>query len=214
MKYYSLFRARIVGLVTIAVFILSSANATTPILSEFEAHTNGETVVINWVAGEQINNAYFTIEKSKDGVNFEEMAVVAAAGNSSSTIEYFEVDHTPLTGISYYRLKQTGENGEQKHFNIVPVAYYPSAEPNMSLFPDPENTGEIPVELDELKGKDFVVVLRDLAGKEAYSKVRIVETQNELVAVDLDSRLSEGTYFVTSSSADELYSRTLVIKAG
>ena len=52
-----------------------------------------------------------TIEKTKDGVNFEQVKVVDGAGNSTSVINYSAVDNNPFSGNSYYRLKQTDFDG-------------------------------------------------------------------------------------------------------
>lgn len=90
-------------------------------LVSFEANSNGERIDINWATVTEINNNFFTIEKSKDLKNWEVVSNVSGAGNSNTTIEYFEVDYSPYQGVSYYRLKQTDYDGAFSYSNVVPV---------------------------------------------------------------------------------------------
>ena len=64
-------------------------------------------VDVNWITATEINNNYFTLERSATGINFEPIGYVQGAGNSTSTINYVFKDRDPLNGIGYYRLKQT-----------------------------------------------------------------------------------------------------------
>ena len=78
------------------------------------------SVNIHWTTASEINNDYFTIEKSTNGVDFNEIGRVRGAGNSTSSIDYLFNDKniTPRT-VSYYRLKQTDFDGKNKTFNII-----------------------------------------------------------------------------------------------
>ena len=62
-------------------------------LVSFNAVANGDVVDLSWQTATEINNAYFTIERSIDGVVWEEIITTNGAGNSNQTIEYFETDY-------------------------------------------------------------------------------------------------------------------------
>ena len=182
-------------------------------LLNFNAIVNSEIVEVSWTSASELNNDYFTIEKSKDGLIFSEVILVDGAGNSTSIVEYFDTDRNPYEGISYYRLKQTDYNGKTSFSNIVPVEYHSNGESSISLFPNPvqENTASY-ISLSQLEGKEVLVVLRDIAGNEIYSKVVISTSNNEIVAIDQEGKLAKGTYLVTASSANKLYSKKLIVK--
>ena len=75
-------------------------------------------VKLKWSTASEQNNDYFTIEKSKDGLDYIIVTTLPGAGNSVYKIDYQAVDRDIEPGILYYRLKQTDINGEFK-WNII-----------------------------------------------------------------------------------------------
>lgn len=90
-------------------------------LISFEAKLNNRQVDIHWATASEQNNDFFTIERSADGLNWEIVTTAAGAGNSIYRIDYAAYDSRPLSGISYYRLKQTDFDGAFEYSNIVSV---------------------------------------------------------------------------------------------
>jgi hypothetical protein len=91
-------------------------------LISFEAKMNdNKQVDIFWATASEQNNDFFTIERSTDGLNWEIVTTVAGAGNSINRIDYHAYDARPVSGISYYRLKQTDFDGAFEYSYIVSV---------------------------------------------------------------------------------------------
>jgi|GEM_PF-3203778 len=90
-------------------------------LISFNAKLQNKEVALTWATASEINNDYFTVERSADGAHFEDILTKQGAGNSQAVNNYTAFDEQPLPGISYYRLKQTDFNGASKTFNIVTV---------------------------------------------------------------------------------------------
>ncbi len=102
----------------------SGASNPLPIeLLSFTATPQNDIVNLDWVTGSEINNQFFTVERSIDALNFEEVLRKDGIGNSSATNYYSDVDTKPLMGLSYYRLKQTDYNGNFSYSQIVPVSF-------------------------------------------------------------------------------------------
>lgn len=99
---------------------------------------NDYGVVLSWRTSSEINNDYFTIERSKDGVEFEELFKIPGVGNSNDINNYVSVDESPYNGVSYYRLKQTDFDGKVEYFDIVVVDI--SNITNLKLYPNPVNS--------------------------------------------------------------------------
>lgn len=77
------------------------------------------TNLLEWTTSTEINNDYFTLERSSDAQNFSAIGIVNGAGNSNISLNYNFIDETPLKGVNYYRLKQTDFNGEYSYSNII-----------------------------------------------------------------------------------------------
>lgn len=180
-------------------------------LTYFDAYFSNESVIVNWQTASEINNDYFIVERSSDGINFEPILFTDGAGNSNSMLEYTETDFNPLQGTSYYRLKQTDFNGISYYSDIKVVKTYPVLAGELNLYPNPTD-GAFHLLLSGFGDEEILVVLRDMAGKEFYSKVIITSTDNHIEAIDPSEKLPPGIYFVTASSKNELYSQKLIIK--
>lgn len=90
-------------------------------LVSFTGRVDDGTVVLKWTTAAEINNDFFTIEKSDDGINFESVGFVDGSGNSNSLISYEYVDENPFK-LTYYRLKQTDFDGAYTFSSIIKVS--------------------------------------------------------------------------------------------
>jgi len=83
-----------------------------------QSQTNG-TNLLDWTTSSEINNDFFTIERSLNGINYEDIGEVYGAGNSNNLIHYNFIDNTPNSGINYYRIKQTDFNGDYSFSDVI-----------------------------------------------------------------------------------------------
>ena len=185
-------------------------------LVSFEALQNNNKIDIKWVTKAEFVNSYFIVERSKDGKNYEEVIKMPGNGKGNFYMEYFDADYTPAEGISYYRLKQVTENSEDViHSNIV-VNYYkpaPVTASDITITQDPASEEQqFNMLLKGFEGKEVLVVLRDKAGNEYYSKVFMSATQHYLAALDPERTLPPGEYLVTASSNNKVYSKKIKVR--
>ena len=104
---------------------------TTPIalpieLLSFRGTTDNVNNYLYWETASEINNHYFTIEKSTDGINYKMVHVVMGAGNSTHSNSYNSIDENPDKTINYYRLKQTDYNGNSIYSNTISINNLPT----------------------------------------------------------------------------------------
>lgn len=99
---------------------------------------DNKEVLCNWITATEINNDYFTVERSRNGNEFEEVGKVDGAGNSTSVLNYSLTDYKPYHGISYYRLKQTDFNGDYSYSQVVAVKIFEDAS-DILIYPNPSN---------------------------------------------------------------------------
>ena len=79
-----------------------------------------KTVLIEWGTADEKNNAFYTVERSADGKNFEKIGKVNASKEQSPTYNYAFTDPNPYN-IGYYRVAQTDNNGRTTYDRIVEV---------------------------------------------------------------------------------------------
>jgi hypothetical protein len=92
-------------------------------LISYSPEVKPDRINLNWTTGSEINNDYFTIERSRDLYGWEVMGFVEGAGNSSVPIDYSFSDLNPLDGLAYYRLKQTDFDGAFKYYGPIAAHY-------------------------------------------------------------------------------------------
>lgn len=185
-------------------------------LTYFNASKDQEGVALSWGTASEINNNYFTIERSDDAVNFEALAIVEGAGNSNSELTYHYIDSRPILGsISYYRLKQTDYNGQFEYAeDILAIDFYKKNVEIFSVYPNPStDLSKTYISLSGTGGaEEILVVVRDVRGKEYFSKIIKLKQSGETIeAIDINDKLTPGVYFITATSDDNLYNQKLII---
>jgi hypothetical protein len=89
-------------------------------LSYFGGMAHLESNLIEWTTQSEYNSDYFSLERSFSGENWEEIAIISSAGNSTSEINYSYQDYE-LSHLSYYRLKQVDIDGQYEIFGPIAI---------------------------------------------------------------------------------------------
>ncbi len=176
-------------------FTLGSSGTaiTLPIdLLYFDAESIGEEVALKWATANEINNDFFTLERSTDGKMFEAIATVEGAGNSTTLLHYDELDVEPVIGTNYYRLRQTDFDGTTEVSDVVAVDL---AAPEMTIdvYPNPVNRN-INVSFSLAPEEDISIYLINTAGSQVHAQ-RLTGRQ-ALHALKLPE-LPNGLYYCT-----------------
>lgn len=99
---------------------LAAVNAALPVeMLEFTAKAAGETARIHWITATENDCAHFMVQRSNDGVNWNNLAEIACKGNDKAGETTYEfTDLSPYKGLNYYRLEQMDYSGKS---SIGPV---------------------------------------------------------------------------------------------
>ncbi|MBS1737428.1 MAG: T9SS type A sorting domain-containing protein, partial [Bacteroidetes bacterium] len=100
--------------------LVSLSDTVTSITSEvlpltwasFNVVKQNKEALLNWVTFQESNTDHFIVEKSKDGIHFNEINRLLSAGNTSGTTSYSIIDYSPFAGLNYYRIAQIDRNGK------------------------------------------------------------------------------------------------------
>lgn len=180
-------------------------------LSYFEVLPREDHVLISWATKAEYNNAYYTIEKSKDGKKYTKVIDIPGAGTCKSFKEYAETDYQPFTGTSYYHIKQTTYNGKIKYFPTSGVIF--DGKKETKPYPSQAEIKMVETaEITNIKNEAVLVLLQDSEGRDYVAKVVITKEGEELFAEDASRETPPGIYTVLSSSDSSIYSHKIIVK--
>lgn len=114
----------------------------------FNANPKDSDVQLSWSTASEVNNQYFSIERSYDGLKYNTIATIEGAGNSQSIKKYNYLDQSALALIDkcYYRVKQTDFNGEFS-YSTVTIARSNSVDKQVIIYPNPSTTNQFTIAL-------------------------------------------------------------------
>jgi len=171
-------------------------------LISFDAVKESEAVRISWSTASELNNDYFTVERSINTRNWEMVKQIDGAGNANSLLSYATIDETPYEGLSYYRLKQTDFNGQYTYSNVIPVNFETTGTTN--IYPNP-TTDKVTMlgngsELDD-------IIIYNILGQNVTERVIVIKMNNNTIEIDL-SKLNTGTYYIkTKTTANKVHKK-------
>lgn len=166
----------------------------------FNAVYNNTNVELNWATATELNNDFYTVERSDNGVDFISILTKKGAGNSVAQNVYSDKDNAPLSGISYYRLKQTDLDGSYTYSQIVSVEN--NRDINLSVYPNPTNNGIVNIRCSEKTGTLEII---DNMGQ-IVEKKELISVENQ---VDLNA-YGKGVYLVLITSNNTLISKKII----
>ncbi len=88
-------------------------------LTEFTAVAAGTKVGLQWRTSQETNNRGFTLQRSADGLAWNDVGFVQGAGNASTPTQYRYTDVSPYPGINFYRLRQEDIDGRISFSDIA-----------------------------------------------------------------------------------------------
>lgn len=164
-------------------------------LKEFAATHTGETVELVWITVSEVNNDYFSVERSLDGVEFASIKTLKGAGNSSEPMQYQATDHSPIFGTSYYRLRQVDFDGSANFSNTIRVSWNLASD--VIVYPNPSE-GSFRINLSGLGSQVQVPIsLTQLNGNKIYDITLQADNNGRISEViQTTTQLTTGVYFL------------------
>ncbi len=153
-----------------------------------------ESVSLVWEVSQQINDKGYNVERSADGINWNQLGFVASSGSSEGIAQYSFTDESAAAGKNYYRISEVDMDGKENYSEIRTVNIDNNASSTVSVWPNPT--------------KDVIHVQTN---GEGYSIARIYNLSGALIGeskiqagvstVNV-SNLSFGMYIINIKTAD------------
>lgn len=171
-------------------------------LAYFGAHESENAILIEWQTLEEENNAYFEVERSMDGIEFEIIYRQEGAGTTADMQFYeFEDQEAIYQNASYYyRLKQVDFDGNSTYSEVVVVEIQKAKSFEITqVFPNPaEDQLNILLNIESSQNTEILVL--DATGRVVLQKI-LDQGLKGIQNVQLNlSELQAGCYFLRIQS--------------
>lgn len=161
-------------------------------LVNFECVKKVDHNQLRWETKSELNNDYFLVEKSYDGVYFESIRKINGAGNSSVNRQYVHNDHDISYQTVYYRLRQVDFDGEETFSNVLTVKRDPS---QITIYPNP-TSGTLNIDFASHPNTNFTLHLTDALGQTSTVTFEKDTYSSTVYSLDAMEDLPGGIYFV------------------
>jgi hypothetical protein len=165
---------------------------------------NDEYIDLRWTTLIEQNNDHFEVERSSDGVHFEQIGTVRGAGSTDIPQNYSMQDYHPLQGINYYRLRQVDLNNGFSYSPVIHVRFGKISGP--VLFPNPAHT-YFTVESGKEPVREISVL--NVSGSELIHMVNATGWNSVNVTTD---KLAAGVYLVRIKTDTQIYQQKIIIQ--
>ncbi|UII34279.1 T9SS type A sorting domain-containing protein [Fulvivirga ulvae] len=187
-------------------FGIEGGAGTLPVeLLYFKGSMNGDAAMLEWATASELNNDYFTLERTTDLENFEVLNTVQGKGTTEERNDYRYYDNNPVRGTAYYRLKQTDFDGTFTYSDIIKVnnnSVSDTAELNM--YPVPNQGDQLTLRVTGLVSeKAAAVLVYNTQGQIVHQQQALIESSGEVV-LDFQEKLPVGVYTVRVNAARPL----------
>ncbi len=172
---------------------------------------NNSFIRLTWATATEINNHGFEVERSTDGQTWNNIGWVDGHNNSTVQNNYSFDDLNVTAGvIYYYRLKQVDNDQQYEYTDIVSARL--TGDISFSVFdfvPNPTNN-QTNLTVTSAKDQEITVSFYNLVGQKVTEGTYGLNKGNNKIEFDL-GKLASGTYTALIATANEVYSRKVVL---
>jgi hypothetical protein len=159
----------------------------------------------------EVNNDYFTLERSKNGLVFTGIEKLSGSGTHVGETHYTAKDEAPLNERSYYRLKQTDFDGRYSYSPVVTVKVA-LQDPTVTVFPNPYTSGEININASGFEsGENLPFRLLSPQGSILTELIISTDMNGKASGRIASDQLASGIYFVVLAGAKKQYTTRLIV---
>ena len=188
-------------------FYVGSVNpvsTTLPVrLISFTVTVLQDRVKLEWITSSEVNNDHFTIQRSANAKDWEDIEQIKAVVNSYTDSYYSAYDESPLSGQSYYRLKQTDIDGKADYSEIREIEMKGPAD--IKVYPNPA-TDYIMVSVPG--SKKLLIELFNISGQKINVPVNYQVDKASLSVAGIPS----GVYLIRIRQGSSFETRKLQIR--
>jgi hypothetical protein len=170
-------------------------------LLSFSGDCNEGEVALSWQTATEHNSDYFEVEKSRDGMNWQVLTTVDAAGSSTELLNYGTTDANAMEGNNYYRLTQVDIDGTTKVYDVINVSCSRTGKGYFSAYPNPSNKSFQVILNDKNLVGSGTLSVKDTKGSDLLNRMVEVKPGINMFSVS-DLNLAPGVYYIQIVTGD------------
>jgi len=178
-------------------------------LLTFNATLVKDKVKIWWSTASEINNDYFTVERTVNQHDFDFIATVKSQGSSARIQDYHAFDYSPVPGIQYYRLKTTDIDGNSDYSKLVPVRYGKEDDFQINYVISQTGSNSLDVVFTYNSHEPYTYSIKDLPGRILTSKSGNAGFPG-LNTINIPVNMVKGVYFVVIENTEKKVTSKIV----
>ncbi|MFN8886584.1 MAG: T9SS type A sorting domain-containing protein, partial [Cyclobacteriaceae bacterium] len=191
---------------------VDASNALPVTLNYFAGRIDGSVGILEWETASELNNDFFEIQRSVDGVEFETIGKVKGNGTTNFVSAYAFEDRKMNIGQNYYRLRQQDFDGKFTYSDELVLLTYDGSTPlNIFLYPNPTVPDNINLELINSTSGSANLRVFNMTGQSVYQKVITSEEVSSEISIHPEN-LASGIYFVEITQGAQRVVKRLVIQ--
>jgi hypothetical protein len=177
------------------------ANFILPVtLINFKATDYTDAVQLSWTTVNEFSFDKYELQRSADGRDFTKIGLVRAI-NTPLVNTYNWSDNTPLSGVSYYRLKMIDIDGDFNYSRVIKIDR--NGKKGISVYPNPVTDHRLMLTLNGQPKGDYVLSLYNLNGEQVM-RMSIVHDGNDGVRnIYVNKDLPGGAYYLALTDANK-----------
>lgn len=179
-------------------------------LIEFKGHNEEQGISLSWQTVAEIDNKYFEVLHSRDGVNFSVIGNIPGAETSLNSNDYTFFHQLVPVGINYYQLRDVDVNGDSRTSDVITVEREVGSQGISSIFPNPASDQLILQYYSEVN-QTVSITLRDQLGHRVIQHNESVKKGLEQINLSLDG-LPQGVYLLETVSGSRIEQHRIVKK--
>lgn len=187
----------VTGASTFSPWIISSLMIPLPVeLADFKSTCLQRKKILEWTTTTEINNDYFLLEKSADGLNYNVFAQVnskAPGGNSNQLLSYSFADEDAASQQEYYRLRQIDINGNNNISKVIQTENCSAAGNEVEIYNQEQQGFEVTINAQQITSYHLKVY--NALGQLLFSSV--LETVEGTNKFSFPMNVDSGIYYIS-----------------
>ncbi len=180
-------------------------------LLDFHGEVLAEGNQLYWSSLSEVDNAYYTLERSYDGQHFEAIGTIAGNGSSDQVHQYQFLDTEARAGLSYYRLKDTDFGGVTTMSSGIVSLLRDDRDINVGKpYPSP-TSDQVFIGLELYNEEEVSVMIYDIVGRSHVDQRLVLPAGNHVLNHELPG-FAPGMYIMVLTKGYDHHIRRFVVE--